>query len=73
MPRERIPHTLPVFRLEERWVKKLRQLSEDGIGRLNVKIHLKNGAVISAVVYDCEFITLCFSFDDEDIVDMTIC
>lgn len=72
MPRERIPHTLPVFRLEDKWAKKLRSLSDDAMGRLNIKIHLKNGGVIPTVVHDCEFITLCASFGDEDIADITI-
>lgn len=60
------------MRLSQRWINKLVQLPERGMGYQVVDIHLKNGTVVrNVLVVNCETIRDSVNFSEEDIVDIT--
>lgn len=60
------------MRLSQRWIDKLMELPEYGMGYQIVNFHLKDGTVVrNVLVLNCETIQDKISFSGDDIADIT--
>jgi len=61
------------MQLSQKWVDKLVDMAESGMGYHRVDVHLKDGSVVRGVlVFNCESVKSSVKFSEADIVDIVL-